>query len=128
VGAVSLDGSLTVGPTVPNQVPGGTVSFPVSTTPNPKTFAVSDSGVKKVASPGAAVSFGSLGASGAVTAGSFLYVKTTAAVSLSLTFGGTTVVLPLNGTLVMEFPTTSALTGLSVQGTATVEYFVSGDA
>jgi hypothetical protein len=128
MGAVSLDGSLTVGPTVPNQVPGGTVSFPVGTTPNPKTYTVSDTGSKKVVSPGSAVAFGSVGTTGAVTAGSFLYLKTTAAVSISLSFGGTTVILPLNGTLVMEFPTASPLTGLSVQGTATVEYFVSGDA
>lgn len=64
---------------------------------------------------------------GTVVKADTLYFKASAPVTLRLTTEDAAVeVAPIGGLLVREFPPGKALTLLEIQGSATIEYFVSG--
>lgn len=134
----TLSGNLYVQPSdASGAFPAGATSIPLALSPSPKSLTV-DSGVVKrnVASPAAFVALSGVGASDAVTQGSFLYVRTNAPMQLRMTFnnpagGVTTAVVPVGssiggGLLVLEFDPTRYLTLLEAEGIGTIEYLVGG--
>ena len=129
---VQLDGTVTVGP-----VTSGSTSFPgaintvsFSTTPTPKAAQVYSSEVRQVSSPSAYAVLSGVGASDNVTKANFLYLKTNAPVLLRTTMVATSPLVAVEwvqGVLIKEYPDGHELYLLEVQGTGTVEYFVSGN-
>lgn len=86
---------------------------------------------RKLASPGAFLVLGEVGALGVVTKGTLLYVKTDNNVDIQITTddgsGGSVVgIIPIYGFTVIEFSSTRFLKLLEAKGTAAIEYFVSG--
>jgi hypothetical protein len=82
-------------------------------------------------SPAAFVTLSGVGASDVVTQGSFLYLKSDGVMILELTTddgaGSTEVVeLPVQGLVVIEFPTNRPLEALRIKGSGKIEYLVAG--
>lgn len=136
MGQVTITGSLEAGPPGASEAfPGMRASAPVSTRQSPKTFAVATGVLSRsvnVASPAWGVLQG-VGATDTVTKGDTLYLKVDQLVFIRMTVGdgagGQTVLdpVPVAGVFIMEFDSSSrSLELLEVQGTARIEYFVSG--
>jgi hypothetical protein len=125
MGQVSLAGVLVVGPS------GSSVAFPGSETTIPLVatttdYAVASPGLANVASSDAYVDLVGVGATGPVTAGRLLYVRTEGSVLLRLTTTAGVAVVPVAGLCLMEFPEGTPLTKLEVIGTSRIEYLVAG--
>lgn len=123
---VQLAGSLTFTPQGSSSFPGGTQSYAVATTPDPKGVTVFQSGIKMLNSPSSYVSL-DIGTGQNVTNGDTLYLKTTSPLSIRITQAGSSAqVIQLQGTMFLEFPPTAYLTFLEAQGVGTIEYACSG--
>jgi hypothetical protein len=134
VGQLKFEGNLIAGPpSINGDGYGMQVIAPVTLKSAPSSFDAA-SGVLRRSLSVAAPAWGPLqgvGPTDTVTQGTFLYVRTTSLVLLRLTTndgaGGTVVELnPVDGLYVREFGSQRPLELLEVQGTATIEYFVSG--
>jgi hypothetical protein len=116
-------------------IPAFTRQVALVTTPSPKQSAKCGGGNKTNSSAyGTYVTLSGLGATDDVTTADFLYLKTDAPMQVQLTLqnlggsGTITSVVPVYGMMVLEFPPSGYLTGLSVAGAGDVEYMVSGPA
>lgn len=131
--ALNLTGALTAGPSSGGETfPGTSMQVPLAFAEGSKTLGAA-TGIltKTISSPAAYVALTGVGALNTVTQGSFLYFKGRGTFLLRLTtddgVGGTVVsVVPVQGMLMVEFPTTRPLELLEVQGSGLIEYFVSG--
>lgn len=79
------------------------------------------------------VALGDVGPTGVVTRADTLFFYSPVPIDLELTTddgagGDVVAIVPLDGTLVLEFPTQKPLKLLRVRGTATIQYFASGPA
>lgn len=133
---VQLTAQLTVGPatTVDDScVPTATsIVAPIQLTPAQRSAVVSTGIARRVVdSASAFVSLSGVGATDTVTQATFLYVRTSAAISLRVTFEGATddvvSVIPVFGTLLLEPDPAQYVKGIEVQGVATVEWLATGD-
>jgi hypothetical protein len=133
MGQIDLQGALTGGP------PSGGDTFPaaVFTAPlrfrsNPKGFGVATGVLTQiVASPAVYLTLPGVGTGGVVTKADTFYLKSSGPIDLRLTTddgaGGDVVsVVPCDGLHLSEFPTSKFLKLIEVQGSATIEYFASG--
>jgi hypothetical protein len=96
-----------------------------------KNATASDSGVRAISSPSSYVDVRCVGTNEAVTKGSFLYARASAAMLLRLTTddgagGSVLAVLPIDGLLVFEVDPDKFLKLLEAQGEGTLEFLVSG--
>jgi hypothetical protein len=108
-------------------VPSGTDTYPIATTPDPKSYAVSASGVKLLASPSSFLTLSDIGTGGNVTNASFLYLKSSAAITVRITPAGlSAATFKVQGTLILEFAADALCQLVEVKGTATVEYLATG--
>lgn len=133
---LSLQGSITIGPQTVQETtfPGAVSTVLLSTTPNPKPSAV-DSGIKSrnINSPNAFIALSGVGTNDDVTQADTLYFKCRSPLFIRLTTANPLVpmsplvsVIPVAGTVVMEFPQANYLLLLEVQGVGQAEYLVSG--
>lgn len=136
MGALALEGSLLAGP------PGCGGTFPTAslaeqlalyTSPKPYQAAT---GVlsRTVNSPAAFVPLNALGVAGDVTQCDFLYLKSDGPLILRMVqddgsgSGTITYDMPIQGLVLLEFPSAQPLLGISVKGTARIAYLLSGPA
>lgn len=137
MGQVAINGTILGGPVlVGSGFPQAIFTTTLATSPNPKPFS-SASGVltQRVsqAAPGF-LTLGGVGPSAAVTRGDLLYLRSDAQLLLRISQ-----VDPLNpagpalaremyvsGLVVLEFPSSSPLVLLEAQGSATIEYLITG--
>jgi hypothetical protein len=114
------------GPAGSGAFPGGVGSFSLATSPDPKGYSVNASGVKNLNSPSVYVPLPGLGANSDVANADFLYLKSNGPVFVRITQTAGVQVIHLQGMLMLEFPANDLLTLVELEGSATVEYFVSG--
>lgn len=133
MGQIDLQGALIGGPPSGGDTfPASTFSVPLRMRTTPKGFGVATGVLTRlVASPAAFVALSGVGSGDTVTQADVLYFKPSGPVDLRLTtddgVGGNVVaVVPIDGITMIEFPTSKFLKLLEVQGSATVEYFASG--
>lgn len=134
MGQLSLEGALLAGP------PGCGGTFPTTSTSTPIGFYTEPKGFtscsgalsRTLNSPSSFVTLPALGASGDVVQADTLYLKSDGPVVLRMVqddgSGVTTVTydLPVSGLVILEFPAAQPLLGISVKGTARIEYLLSG--
>jgi hypothetical protein len=90
---------------------------------------VSSLNAKAVNSPSAYVQLDGLGVGETVTQGTFLYLRSNTAMVLRMTtFGAPDLVaeIPIQGTVIYQFPQAAYLKLLEAKGVGTVEYLVAG--
>ena len=136
MGQVDLSGSLTAGPSVASDggFPATSSTTQLALVTRPKSCASSSACQGfTLASPSAYLAIGAISPSLPLTKGDTFYLKSDAAISVRLTLDDGTntstsyqVVLPLQGTLLYEPPTAQPLLGVEVKGSATIEWFASG--
>ncbi len=113
-------------------VPAGTTQIPVQLTPGTKQSGVQTHKKKTLNSPSTFQVMTGIGATDDVTTADTLYLKVDGPIQVQLTMqnpaGGSPIVsvVPLYGTMMLEFPTPGLLTGLSLQGSCNVEMLASG--
>ncbi len=137
MGQLTLDGALTVGPgsaAVAGGTPAATDTIPLSTLQSPKSYNVvaGPSSRTLATAYGTYVTLTGVGASDAVTQGTFLYMRASAPVQVRLTManlaGGANIVsvVQFQGPFQMELPSTGYLTLLEGSGSATIEWLCTG--
>lgn len=132
----TLTAQLVTGPSqsscTDNPFPGVANTIPFGLNPANKSYNVEAGGVISVASPSSFGPIASVGTGGQVTQGLTLYLRTTTEVQVQLTLatpgGGadTVSIVPLQGVMLLEFPSDGYLKLLAVKGQASIEYWVSG--
>ena len=137
MGQVSINGTFSSGPVqVGSGFPQAIYTTPLATSVTPKPYSAASGVMQRrvaVASP-SFVALQGLGASDAVARCDLLYLRSDAPLILRLSnqdplnpMGSPLVVeVPVAGLVIMEFPASSPLVLLEAQGSATVEYAVSG--
>lgn len=130
---LQLEGTLTIGPPCAVECCGGVdgaeTTLPVCV--KVEATAVVGAITRTLASPGSFVTLSGIGASDAVTQGSFLYVMTDAAMTLRITCddgaGGTALeLIPVQGLFVRQFDPTKPLELLEVRGSGRITYAACG--
>jgi len=100
--------------------------------PSPKQYAVDNSSVLQLNSPGSFVTIPGIGSTGNVTQAVTFYARTTIPMLLQLTFanpgGGSDIVsqIPINGVMLAEYPANGYLKLVQVQGAGQFEWWASG--
>ena len=131
-----LSATLTTGPgsSSDNPFPSGVTSINFGLMPAAKGYTVATGAVVAVASPSSFASVDAIGACGQVTQALTLLLRSpTAQVQVQLTCanpaGGSPIVavVPLNGTMLLEFPANGYLQALAIMGSATIEYWAAGN-
>lgn len=136
MGQISLSGTIVAGPPCGGCCDGfgGTATtIPLSLSTTPKNFGAATGTIQQqvnVASPSFGVLHG-VGAGETVTKADVLAFKTASPLVLRLTTddgsgGDVVAVVPVQGSIVWEFPTNLFLKKLEVQGSGQIEYFLSG--
>lgn len=128
---LKLSGSLIAGPptVTDGTFPSMTASAPITTKENPKTYQRATGILRRVET---FVAFTDLGEPGqVVNQATFLYFRSDSPVELRLTtddgVGGNEVaIVPVDGLCMLEFDATQFLKLLEMNGSATIEYFLSG--
>lgn len=128
---LKLAGSLIAGPPSVSDgtFPASTISTPISTRENPKTYARATGILTRTEAFG---SFTDLGEPGQVVKqATFLYFKSSTAIELQLTTddgagGDVLSIIPVDGLCILEFDSNKFLKTLEMNGSATIEYFLSG--
>lgn len=130
---LKLSGSLQAGPptVTDGSFPATTVNAPISTKENPKTYQAATGVLRRTLNYVAFTDLGTVGAGAEVEQGTFLYFRSDAAVELRLTTddgggGNEVAILPVDGLCILEFDSTQFLKLLEMNGSATIEYFISG--
>jgi hypothetical protein len=132
MGSLELSAQLVASPSCGSgSFPSGVTNIPFGLNPpcNGKGYSVTTGvQVANVASPSAYASLGGIGSGGPVTHCTTLYLRVVTAVSVQLTFANsTTIILPgVFGLLLLESAAGDEITGVAVEGTATVEYAAFG--
>ncbi len=128
--SVQCSGSVVAAPSATSDTtfPAGTDDIPFNLNPSSKPYNVSTGNVVNVNSPAAMVAIPGIGvAPGPVTQGQFLFLRTTTPMKVQKTYGATVIgPEPWSGLMIIEMDPNNPLTGLSVQGAGTVEYWVCG--
>lgn len=130
---VKLDGSVSVAPpTVSDSTfPAGVYSSKLTTLPSPKQAPVYDSHTRNLSSPSAYTTLTGIGPNDTVTAGNFLYIRTTSLIWIEITFKQTpsdiVSEIPVMGTLIIEVSDTNAISLLRAKGSGYIEYCVTGN-
>lgn len=132
MGSVSLQGALIGGPGGAGGFPASMFNTPISLSSGAKLFG-NATGVltRTVASPGAFLALGSIGANADVPKANTLYLRADGDLDLRITQddgtgGSTVIVVPIRGLFLMETPTAKQITLLEVRGSGLLEYFASG--
>jgi len=137
MGQIVITGSVVVGPASPvsdGAFPSSIDTVQLASTPNPKQSQVCSGTISRflnVASPSWATLSG-VGAADTVTRADTLYLRCNSPIKVRLTQadkdGGADIVsiVEVHGVLLQEFPQNGCLKLLEAQGSATLEYFVSG--
>jgi hypothetical protein len=133
VGTVNLSGSVIAGPpTAGEGFPAALTTVPLSFRSNPKSFGVA-SGVltRQLNSSNAFVPLQGVGPTDTVTKADTLYLKSNGRIDLRLSIddgsnGLDLRVITIDGLVVLEFDSSRSLKLLEAQGSATLEYFLSG--
>ena len=135
MGVLRLSGSLDGGPasSTTESFPASSFSAPLRFRENTKGFSVA-TGVltRKLNSVGAFVPLQGVGATDTVTKGTFLYLKSDAAIEVRLTTddgsgGSVLAVLPPSGFVMIELDPVKFLKLLEAKGLGSLEYFVCGN-
>jgi hypothetical protein len=133
LGQISLSGAFTAGPPTAGEgtFPGALLNVPLSLTTTPKQYGVATGVLTRLlASPSSFVTLDGVGAAATVTKGDTLYLKSSGSIDLQLTLddgvGGSTTAVVTGRLFIIEFDTVKFLKLLEAKGSATVEYFVSG--
>lgn len=133
MGQVSLSGALIVGPpSAGDGFPASLYNTPLSTLQSPKQAAVATGVVtRQLNSPNSFTALQGVGSTDTVTHGDTIYFKCNGQVSIRLTFddgngGSTTAVIPVMGLYFAEIQTGKYLKLLEAQGSASIEYMISG--
>lgn len=132
--SVVMSGSIIAGPQGSGDCgfPSGILNIVFSSFPAQKSAGAKTSNSKTLNSPSAYVALDGLGSAETVTQGNFLYLRTTSPLNIRLTTkadSGPDVVaiIPLQGVMIIEFPTPNYLLLLEAKGVGLVEYFASGN-
>jgi hypothetical protein len=132
-GTLQIDAQLTAIPACGDgSFPSGITNLPFDLNPSCKSYNVTTGAqVANVNSTGSYAPLGSIGAGGAVTNATTLYLRTTTPVAVQLTLSndgsGTTIAdLQVSGVLLYEAPAGYEVQGVGVKGVATVEYLAAG--
>lgn len=131
-GQVALDGTLSAKPTTANAVPGATIQMPLAFTPANKPFTPT-SGAQAISIEVAAGFVDLFDANASpVKNGNLLVLRSTARVDLRITqkaSSGTTVktLEGVKGLAVLELEDDRSLQMVEASGTATIEWWVSGN-
>lgn len=131
---LTISGALIAGPSVSGSdtFPASQFSVPLKTSGSPKLFNVGTGVmVQTLNSPSSLAVLAGVGAQAPVTRGDFLYLRTDSKIDLELTqedgSSGTLVrVVSVHGLVMLEFPVNFRLTAMRAQGTARLEYVVTG--
>lgn len=113
------------------QFPSGTVNLTFGLNPNPKQYNVAFGGALNLVNSSFTAIPG-IGAAGEVTQVTTLYVRTAVPMKLQLTMadpdGGADIVsiVPVNGVLLLEFPSNGYVKALSVKGSGQFEFWAAG--
>ncbi len=136
MGIAELSGNLRAGPSQGGETfPSSSADVPLQLLSKQKAFNAATSVLVRqlnAASP-AFVALDGLGPTETVTKGTLLYVRTQSPIVLRLTTSNppgadVVAVVPVLGTVIMEFPDVRCLVLLEAQGTAMIEHFVCGPA
>jgi hypothetical protein len=133
VAKLQLEGTLTIGPPCAVECCSG-VDAAEATLPvcvKLDAAAVVGTITRTVASPASFITLSGIGASDAVTQGSFLYVVTDSEMTLRITCddgaGGTALeLIPVHGLFARQFPATKPLELLEVRGSGRITYAACG--
>jgi hypothetical protein len=133
--SVVFTGSIIAGPQGAGDCsfPSGITNIAFGTSPNTLPAPVSAYNQVSLNSPSAFQTLPGLGPTSTVTQGNFLYVRSNAPVLLQLVYftasGNVTVVIPLYGPFVWQVPQSPSyyLVSAAIEGTAQVEFYVSGN-
>lgn len=132
--SVTLSGSIIAGPQGAGDCgfPSGILNIVFSSFPPQKSAAAKTSSSKQLNSPSAFTALDGVGTGETVTQGNFLYLRSNSPTQIRLTTKASSgpdvvAVVPLQGVMIIEFPTTNYLLLLEAQGVGTLEYFVSGN-
>lgn len=136
MGQVVADGTIQAGPASSGDgvFPSSTFDGQIRLRTSPKQYlACTGSTGRAFNSPSSYVALPSIGTGGDVTKVDTLYIRSSSEVSLQLTTddgagGDVVAIIPLDGGILLEFPTTKYLKLLELKGSATIEYFASGQA
>jgi hypothetical protein len=134
-GQLQLPATLTATPSMcGGSFPSGITQIPFGLNPPSKPYTVSTGAmVATVDSPSSFVALGGIGAGGAVTQATTLYLRTTAPIALQLIrnnngSGTTTITLgQVSGVFLLEAPAGYEVQSVLVEGAGTVEYFAAGN-
>lgn len=133
MGVLKLSGNLSAGPQSASEgFPAAMFSAPIFPRENQRSFGVATGIVtRQLASPGAFAALQGVGATDTVKNGDFLYMKSNAQIDVRMTIdngaGGSDLrIVTVHGLVILEFSTARPLKLLEAQGTAVLEYFVSG--
>lgn len=133
MGQLKVEGALIAGPTSATDVfPAGVLTHPLSTAQTPKGFQVGTGVLTRLLnSPAVFLAFPELGGNAAVTKANFLYMRSSAPMTLRLTTddgsGGSVVAVePMQGLLIHEYPDNKFLKLLEVMGSGPLEYAIFG--
>lgn len=128
---LKLTGSLIAGPptVTDGTFPGMSATAPISTKENPKTYQRATGILRRTE---AYVAFTDLGEPGnVVNVVTFLYFKSDGPIELRITTddgagGDEVAIIPVDGLCILEFDALQFLKLLEMNGSATIEYFLSG--
>ena len=132
MGVIKFAASLIAGPQQAGEgFPSSTVTASIKLSTDPKSFGVATGVIsRRIASPGAFVALQGVGSADTVTKGDFLYLKADKDVDLRMSLdngaGGTDLRILTGRVFVVEFSSIKFLKLLEAQGSAQLEYFVSG--
>lgn len=125
----TCDGTINAQPSTvtDGSFPAGSTSIPFTLNPPSKPFNV-DTGrqLLSVNSPSAFVAAGAIGPNGAVTAATFLYLRTQSPMSVRVTQASVARVFLVSGLLVLEPQSGSEITLVEFEGAGTVEMYACG--
>jgi hypothetical protein len=132
VNVVTFQGTLLAGPakSTCERFPSGLVNAKFELTPSNKAAAVSCYQVRSLNSSVSFVELAGVGTAETVTQATFLYLRTSAKISIRVTqvrdAGDEVNIHDVQGLLVLEVPVGNYVKLLEAQGVGTVEYFASG--
>lgn len=132
--SVALSGSIIAGPTGAGDCgfPSGILNIVFSSFPPQKSAPASTSSSKLVNSPSVYVPLDGVGTGESVEQANFLYLRSTAPMSIRLTTKANSgpdvvAIVPIQGVMILEFQTTQYLKLIEAEGVGTVEFFASGN-
>ena len=132
MGTLTLSGNLVSGPKSGSDaasLPRSVTTIPLLTLAATLGWTVeSGTSTRVVASPSSFVVLSGVGATDTVTKAKFLLLFTSAPIDVKFTLeDASTPVITINGVSIIQFSDSKRLTGLSVQGAGTVEWYLCGD-